>query len=73
MRMRFGLGFALGAGTMPNANTIYWGGHGGSLVLIDMDARTSFAFAMNQISPTVAGDGRALGLALEMWTAMGLI
>jgi hypothetical protein len=28
---------------MPNPNTVYWGGLGGSLVIIDMDARTTLA------------------------------
>jgi len=38
--LRFGLGFAVCAGMMPNPNTLYWGGLGGSLVIVDLDART---------------------------------
>ncbi len=69
--MRFGLGFALGRGTMPGANTFYWGGYGGSLVIIDPDARTSFAFAMNRMADATAGDMRAFALAMAMWEALG--
>ena len=48
MPLRFGMGFALGDCLMPNPNTLYWGGLGGSLAIIDLDARTSFCYVMNQ-------------------------
>ena len=54
---------------MPNPNTLYWGGYGGSLAIIDMDARTTFAYAMNKMAGTTTGDIRALGLAMAMWEA----
>ncbi|MCB1692350.1 MAG: beta-lactamase family protein [Pseudomonadales bacterium] len=73
MPITWGLGFAVGIGTMPNPGTIYWGGYGGSLVLIDMDARTTFAYAMNQMASPSSGDTRALDLAMEMWTTQGLM
>jgi CubicO group peptidase (beta-lactamase class C family) len=67
--MRFGLGFALDTGLMPNPNTIFWGGFGGSLALIDLDARTTMAYAMNKMSGTTTGDFRAFGLAMAFWEA----
>jgi len=72
---RFGMGFGLAGGVlpMPNPNTIYWGGYGGSLVIIDMDARTTFAYVMNKMAATTQGDMRAFGLAMAMWEAMGAI
>jgi CubicO group peptidase (beta-lactamase class C family) len=75
MPARFGMGFGLAGGVlpMPNPNTIYWGGYGGSLVIIDMDARTTFAYAMNKMAATTQGDMRAFGLAMAMWEAMGAI
>jgi CubicO group peptidase (beta-lactamase class C family) len=75
MPARFGMGFGLpGPGLpLPNPNSIYWGGYGGSLVIIDMDARTTFAYAMNKMAPTTQGDLRALGLSMAMWTALGTI
>ena len=68
----YGLGFGLpgGAVPLPNANSCYWGGYGGSLIIIDMDARTSIAFAMNKMASTTVGDTRAYGLAMAMWQAM---
>ncbi|MET0272534.1 MAG: serine hydrolase domain-containing protein [Phenylobacterium sp.] len=75
MPARFGLGFGLSGGVfpMPSPNTLYWGGYGGSLSIIDMDARTSFGYAMNRMESTTTGDMRALGLAMAMWEALGLI
>jgi len=68
---RFGLGFGLAGPTMPapNPNTIFWGGYGGSLAIIDMDARTSFGYAMNRMAPTTTGDMRGFGLIMDIWTA----
>ena len=69
---RFGMGFGL-TGThmpLPNPNTIYWGGYGGSLAIIDMDARTTFGYAMNRMESTTTGDMRALGLAMAMWQGL---
>jgi CubicO group peptidase (beta-lactamase class C family) len=68
MHMRFGLGFALGNGLMPNENTLYWGGFGGSLAIIDLDARTTIAYTPNKMSSTVA-DLRAFLLATTFWEA----
>ena len=69
---RFGMGFGLPSAMvpLPNPNTIFWGGYGGSLVIIDMDARTTFGFAMNKMAGTTTGDMRALGLAGAMWGAL---
>src|SRR4029453_11484325 len=66
---RYGMGFGLAGGMipLPNPNSIYWGGYGGSLVIIDMDARTTFGYAMNKMHGTTTGDMRAFGLAMAMW------
>ncbi|WP_337185597.1 serine hydrolase domain-containing protein [Phenylobacterium sp.] len=71
---RFGLGFGLAGGAvpLPNPNSMYWGGYGGSLIIIDMDARTTFAYAMNRMVGTTQGDTRAFGLAMAMWAALGI-
>jgi CubicO group peptidase (beta-lactamase class C family) len=72
---RFGMGFGLAGGVlpMPSPNSIFWGGYGGSLVIIDMDKRTSFGYAMNRMAGTTTGDMRAFGLAMAMWEALGMI
>jgi CubicO group peptidase (beta-lactamase class C family) len=67
--IRFGLGFAINSGFMLHPNTLYWGGYGGSLAIIDMDARTTIAYAVNKMSGTTTGDLRAFSLAMAFWDA----
>jgi CubicO group peptidase (beta-lactamase class C family) len=71
---RYGMGFGLAGGMvpLPNPSSIYWGGYGGSLVIIDMDARTTFGYAMNRMAGTTTGDTRAFSLAVAMWQALGI-
>lgn len=70
--VKYGLGFGLPSQMvpLPNPNTIYWGGYGGSLIIIDMDACTTFGYAMNKMAPTTTGDMRAMTLAMGMWQAL---
>jgi CubicO group peptidase (beta-lactamase class C family) len=70
---RFGMGFGLPGPQMPlpHPNSMFWGGYGGSLVIIDMDARSTFGYAMNKMAPTTTGDMRAMELAMAMWSALG--
>jgi CubicO group peptidase (beta-lactamase class C family) len=70
---KFGLGFGLAGGAipLPNPNSMYWGGYGGSLIIIDFDARTTFAYVMNRMEGTTTGDVRGFGLCMAMWEALG--
>lgn len=72
---RYGLGFGLAGGVvpLPNMSTMYWGGYGGSLVIIDMENRATFGYVMNKMAGTTQGDTRAFGLAMAMWAALGVI
>jgi CubicO group peptidase (beta-lactamase class C family) len=69
---KFGLGFGLPGALvpLPNPNSLFWGGYGGSLVIIDMDARATYGYAMNRMVPTTTGDMRALGLIMGMWKGL---
>lgn len=68
MPARFGMGFGLAGGVVPfrNPNTIYWGGYGGSIIVIDMDARATYSYVMNKMAPTTTGDIRGFSLMLAM-------
>ena len=74
--IRWGLGFALSAPDSfvptPNPRTCYWGGGGGSIVLVDYDAGMTIAFVMNQMSNTGVGDERALSLLRATYAALGI-
>ena len=71
---RFGLGFGLAGGAvpLPNPNTMYWGGYGGSIIIIDMDARTTLSYVMNVMHGTTTGDMRGMGLAIATWQALSV-
>lgn len=64
--IRFGLGFGLPSKELPlpspNANAVWWGGAGGSLVIMDLDNKVSLSYVMNQMSMMIVGDPRAMGL-----------
>lgn len=75
MQVRFGLGFGLPSSilklALPHGNSLFWAGGGGSFVLIDMDARTTFAYAMNRMQRALVGDERAFRIIRAMWQALG--
>jgi CubicO group peptidase (beta-lactamase class C family) len=72
-QMKFGMGFGLPGDLipLPNPNTLFWGGYGGSLILIDMDAHTTIAYAMNRMGATTLGDTRAFSMAMPLWAGLG--
>jgi CubicO group peptidase (beta-lactamase class C family) len=74
---RFGLGFALPgpllALDLPNPNTIHWGGGGCSWIFIDMDARTTLAYAANKMDRRPLSDPRPFRVMKAMWQALGIV
>ncbi len=70
--VRYGMGFGLPGGMvpLPNANSCYWGGYGGSIAIVDMDARTTFSYVMNRMEGTTTGDARGFALVMATWQAM---
>ena len=61
----FGMGYGISADPMPlgpNENIAYWGGYGGSVVLIDQDARLCFSYVMNRMEAGLVGDVRGFNL-----------
>ncbi len=43
--------WGVGYGLAPQGGVCSWGGYGGSLVIIDVDRRISFAYVMNKMAP----------------------
>ena len=59
--MRFGMGFGLMSELIPlssNPRSFFWGGWGGSIAVIDLDAELSVAYVMNKMGGGMAGDLR---------------
>jgi CubicO group peptidase (beta-lactamase class C family) len=72
--LRHGIGFGLYVEGMPaaaNSNTCFWGGWGGSLAIIDLDARMTFGYVMNKMGEGTVGDTRGAGLLLAAYDALG--
>lgn len=71
--VRFGMGFGLNTESRvfgPNANACYWGGWGGSLSQIDLDAKMSFAYVMNRMRSGTTGDMRAATLLAAAYESL---
>lgn len=73
--LRFGLGFAVPnpASTpwIPEGRVAFWGGWGGSIVINDVDRRTTFAYVMNRMSPGIIGSPRSDAYTRAVFAAIG--
>jgi CubicO group peptidase (beta-lactamase class C family) len=68
--IRFGMGYGLSSDTMPiGARACYWGGYGGSVIIMDQDAELTICYVMNRMFPGLVGDFRGLNIAMEAATA----
>jgi len=73
LRMRLGTGFGLTNDLVPlspNPRTCFWGGWGGSLAVIDLDARLSVAYVMNRMAGGLVGDLRGAMLVLAAYASL---
>ncbi|MDH5737954.1 MAG: beta-lactamase family protein, partial [Gammaproteobacteria bacterium] len=71
--MRFGLGFGINSPAMPlspNANACFWGGWGGSAVIIDQDAGIAMSYVMNKMYPGLMGDTRSADFVGAVYQAL---
>jgi CubicO group peptidase (beta-lactamase class C family) len=60
--MRYGMGYGL------FDPFVGWGGWGGSMVMVDLDARMSVSYVMNQM---LDGDYRGLGIVMAAYEGLG--
>jgi CubicO group peptidase (beta-lactamase class C family) len=71
--VRIGLGFGLNGDELPispNPRACFWGGWGGSLVVIDMDARMVVAYAMNRMGEGTVGDERGANIVAAAYGSL---
>jgi CubicO group peptidase (beta-lactamase class C family) len=68
---RFGMGYGLSGEAMPiGPRACYWGGYGGSLVVIDQDLDVVVAYVMNRMESGVVGDERGATILAETMKAL---
>lgn len=69
--VRWSLGFALQLGAMTlGPRSCFWGGHGGSLVVVDLERRLSFAYVMNRMVGAPFGDRRNASLLAATYAGL---
>jgi CubicO group peptidase (beta-lactamase class C family) len=61
--LRFGIGFALpetqSVPYIADGRRCFWGGWGGSVILMDLERRTTISYMMNKMAPGVIGSDRS--------------
>jgi CubicO group peptidase (beta-lactamase class C family) len=71
--IRFGLGLGLQNKERPigpNQRVLYWGGWGGSVSIMDLDAKLSIAYVMNKMVTTTSGDPRSTRLIEALYDSI---
>jgi CubicO group peptidase (beta-lactamase class C family) len=69
--LRFGMGFGLASETLPmGPRACAWGGYGGSLVVNDIDSRTTVAYVMNRMEAGLVGDQRGASIVVAALLAL---
>jgi CubicO group peptidase (beta-lactamase class C family) len=73
LTLRHGIGFGLPCPEMPlspNERACFWGGWGGSVAIIDIDARMTFAYVMNKMGEGTTGDVRAATILAAVYATL---
>ena len=71
--VNFAMGYALANEIIPispNSNTLWWGGAGGSTVVVDTDAHACFSYVMNQMDNNIVGDPRGAALGAAVYSSL---
>jgi CubicO group peptidase (beta-lactamase class C family) len=72
--VRFGIGFALGSPAVPyltGSRVLFWGGWGGSLVVLDLERRLTITYTMNRMAPGIVGSERSETYVRAVHDALG--
>ena len=73
MPLRFGIGYGLPNESLPylpDRRICFWGGWGGSLVIVDTDRQLVFTYMMNKMGDGTVGDARGAALITAMYKAL---
>jgi CubicO group peptidase (beta-lactamase class C family) len=73
VKMRLGTGFGLMSELVPlspNPRACFWGGWGGSVAVLDLDARLSVAYVMNRMAGGLVGDLRGAMVVMAAFQSL---
>jgi CubicO group peptidase (beta-lactamase class C family) len=71
--VRLGVGYGLNVAEMPispNPRVCFWGGWGGSLVVVDLDARMVVSYVMNRMGEGTTGDLRGAAIVMSAYGSL---
>jgi CubicO group peptidase (beta-lactamase class C family) len=71
--IRFGMGYGLSGPEVPmgpGERTCFWGGWGGSLIVLDLDQRMTVAYVMNRMGEGTLGDERGARVLQAAYAAL---
>lgn len=73
--LRWGIGFGLpqpeAVPSIPRENRIcFWGGWGGSVVVMDLGRRLTISYTMNKMAPSIIGSPRSNEYIAEVYCAV---
>ena len=76
MPVRFGIGFALPHTEtfpyIPDGRICFWGGWGGSMIIIDLERRMTISYMMNQMAAGLVGNPTSEDLIASTYDALGV-
>jgi CubicO group peptidase (beta-lactamase class C family) len=74
--LRFGIGYGLPQPQtipyIPEGRVCFWGGWGGSVIMMDLDRRLTFAYMMNRMGPGIIGSSRSETYLRTAYAALGV-
>ena len=73
--VRFGIGYALPLADtfpyIPDGRICFWGGWGGSMIIIDLDRRVTISYMMNKMAGGLVGNPTSAALITAAYAALG--
>ncbi|KFA79466.1 hypothetical protein S40288_09714 [Stachybotrys chartarum IBT 40288] len=78
LNLSFGIGYGLnarGADTdwLPEGRICFWGGWGGSMVIMDVDRRMTISYVMNKMENVGLGNDRTKAYIIAVYKALGVL
>ncbi len=73
--LRFGIGFGLPKPAtvpfIPEGRICFWGGWGGSIIIMDLDRGLTISYAMNRMAPGIVGSDQGAEYVRTIYAALG--
>jgi CubicO group peptidase (beta-lactamase class C family) len=73
--LRFGIGYGLPVPVLlpwiPDEKICYWGGWGGSMIIMDTGRRMTISYMMNKMGPGIIGSDRSTAYGQAIYDALG--